>query len=69
VAVVGQGWALKHPRWRGHLPGKWVEAAAHLSFLSMGRVEKTRTVAAFSDEVGAPVVGGVLRRGGKEEEA
>jgi hypothetical protein len=33
-----------------------------------GRGEN-RTAAAFSDEVGAPVAGGVLHRGGKEEEA
>jgi hypothetical protein len=30
---------------------------------------KNGTAAAFSDEVGAPVAGGVLCRGGKEEEA
>jgi hypothetical protein len=30
---------------------------------------KNQTTATFSDEVGAPVTGDVLRRGGKEEEA
>jgi hypothetical protein len=30
---------------------------------------KTGTAATFSDEVGAPVAGGILRRGGEEEEA
>jgi hypothetical protein len=41
VAEVEQGEALKHPRRRGHPPGKWVEAAAHRSFLPTGRVEKS----------------------------
>jgi hypothetical protein len=68
MAEVGQVWALKHPRWRGHPPGKWVEVTAQPSFLSTGG-GKNRTAAAFSDEVGAPVAGGVLHRGGKEEEA
>jgi hypothetical protein len=40
VAKVEQGEALEHPRRRGHPSGKWVEAAAHWSFLPMGRVEK-----------------------------
>jgi hypothetical protein len=40
MAEVGQGWALEHPWWRGHPPGKWVEVAAHPSFLPTGRVEK-----------------------------
>jgi hypothetical protein len=69
VTEVEQGEALEHPRWRGHPPGKRVEAAAHRSFLPMGRVEKSGMAAAFSDEVGAPVAGGVLRRGGEGEEA
>jgi hypothetical protein len=51
VAEVGQGWALKHPWRRGHPSGKWVEVAAHPSFLPTGTVEK-------------PDGGGVLRRGG-----
>jgi hypothetical protein len=38
-------------------------------FLADEKGRKTRMAAAFSDEVGAPVAGGVLRRGGKEEEA
>jgi hypothetical protein len=69
MAEVGQGGALKHPRWRGHPPHKWVKVAAHPSFLLTGRGRKTGSVAAFSAEVGAPVAGGVLRRGGKEEGA
>jgi hypothetical protein len=40
AAEVEQGEALEHPRRRGHPPGKWLEAAAHRSFLPMGRVEK-----------------------------
>jgi hypothetical protein len=40
VAEVGQGWALEHPWRRGPPPGKWVEVAAHSSFLPTGRVEK-----------------------------
>jgi hypothetical protein len=59
--------ALEHPRWRGHLPDKWVKAAAHPSFLPTGRGEKTGTAVAFSNEVGAPVAGVVLHQGGKEE--
>jgi hypothetical protein len=35
----------------------------------MGRGRKTGTAVAFSDKVGAPVAGGVLRQGGKEEGA
>jgi hypothetical protein len=69
VAEVEQGEVLKHPRRRGHPPGKWVEAVAHQSFLPMGREKKTGTTAAFFDEVGAPVAGGVLCRGGEGEEA
>jgi hypothetical protein len=46
-----------------------VKAAAHPSFLPTGRGEKIGTAAAFSDEVGASVADGVLRRGGKEEGA
>jgi hypothetical protein len=38
-------------------------------FLADGKGEKTGTMVAASDEVGVPVGGGVLRRGGKEEEA
>jgi hypothetical protein len=34
-----------------------------------GKGKKTRTATAFSDEVGAPMAGVVLRRGGKEEGA
>jgi hypothetical protein len=37
--------------------------------LADGKGEKTETVTAFSDEVGAPVAGVVLRQGGKEEGA
>jgi hypothetical protein len=37
--------------------------------LADGKSGKTGTAAAFSDEVGAPVAGGVLHRGGEEEEA
>jgi hypothetical protein len=37
--------------------------------LADGKGGKTGTAAAFSDEVGAPVAGGVLSRGGEEEEA
>jgi hypothetical protein len=40
VVKVEQGEVLEHPRRRGHPPGKRVEAAAHRSFLPMGRVEK-----------------------------
>jgi hypothetical protein len=40
VAEVEQGEALEHPWRRGHLSGKWVEAAAHRSFLPTGRMEK-----------------------------
>jgi hypothetical protein len=39
--AVEQGEALEHPRQRGHPLGKWVEAAAHRSFLPTGRVEKS----------------------------
>jgi hypothetical protein len=53
----------------GHPPDKWVKVAAHLSFLPMRRAEKSGTAVAFFDEVGAPVAGVVLRRGGKEEGA
>jgi hypothetical protein len=42
MAEVEQGEALEHPRWRGHPPGKRVEAAAHRIFLPTGRVEKPR---------------------------
>jgi hypothetical protein len=42
VAEVEQEGALEHPRWRAHPPGKWVEAAAHRSFLPTGRVERER---------------------------
>jgi hypothetical protein len=69
VVEVGQGAALEHLRWRGHPPDMWVKAAAHPSFLPMGRGRKTGTVAAFSDEVGSPMAGGVLHQGGKEEGA
>jgi hypothetical protein len=34
-----------------------------------GKGGKPRTAVAFSDEVGAPVAGVVLHRGGKEEES
>jgi hypothetical protein len=37
--------------------------------LADGKDGKTRTAAVFSDEVGSPMTGGVLHRGGKEEEA
>jgi hypothetical protein len=37
--------------------------------LADGKGGKTGTAAAFSNEVGAPVAGGVLRRGGEGEEA
>jgi hypothetical protein len=37
--------------------------------LADGKGEKTRTAAAFSNEVGAPVAGGVLHWGGEGEEA
>jgi hypothetical protein len=57
VAEVEQGKALEHPLWRGHLPGMWVEAVAHRSFLSMGR-GKTGSAAAFSDEVRALTAAG-----------
>jgi hypothetical protein len=40
-----------------------------LKLLANGKGGKTGTTAAFSDEVGALVVGGVLRRGGEGEEA
>jgi hypothetical protein len=40
MVEVEQGEALEHPRQRGHPPGKQGEAAAHRSFLPMGRVEK-----------------------------
>jgi hypothetical protein len=46
-----------------------VKAAAHLTFLPMGRGRKTGTAVAFSDEVGALVADVVLRQGGKEEGA
>jgi hypothetical protein len=51
VAEVEQGGALKHPRRRGHLLGKWVEVADHPSFLPTGGVENWDG-------------GGILRRGG-----
>jgi hypothetical protein len=66
---VGRGGALEHPRWRGHPPDKSVKAAAHPSFLPMGRGDKIGAAAVFSDEVGATVAGGVLCQGGKEEGA
>jgi hypothetical protein len=69
VPKVGRGGALEHPRWRGHPPDKSVKAAAHPSFLPMGRGDKIGVVAVFSDEVGAAVAGGVLCQGGKEEGA
>jgi hypothetical protein len=37
--------------------------------LADGKGGKTGTAAAFSDEVAAPVAGGVLRRGGEGEES
>jgi hypothetical protein len=40
VVEVEQGEALKHTRRRGHPPGRWVEAVAHLSFSPTGGVEK-----------------------------
>jgi hypothetical protein len=40
VEEVEQGEVLEHPWRRDHLAGKWVEAAAHRSFLPTGRVEK-----------------------------
>jgi hypothetical protein len=46
-----------------------VKAAAHPSLLPTGRGGKIGTATAFFDEVGAPVAGGVLRQGGKEEGA
>jgi hypothetical protein len=46
-----------------------VKAATHPSFLPIGRGGKLGTTAEFSDEVGAPVAGGVLCQGGKEEGA
>jgi hypothetical protein len=57
MAEVEQRKALEHPRRRGHLPGMWVEAIAHQSFLPMGRGE-TRSTVAFSDKVRAPATGG-----------
>jgi hypothetical protein len=69
VGELGRGGVLKHPRWRGHPPDKWVKAAAHLSFLPMRRGGKIGMAVAFSDEVGALVAGVVLHQGGMEEGA
>jgi hypothetical protein len=66
VVEVEQRKVLEHPRRRGHLLGKWVEAIAHRGFSSTGR-GGTGSAAMFSDEVRAPAV--VLRRGGGGEEA
>jgi hypothetical protein len=58
MAEVEQGKALEHPRRRGHPPGMWVEAVAHRSFLPREGGKTRSAVAAFSDEVRAPAVGG-----------
>jgi hypothetical protein len=49
----------------GHVGG----GGSSPELLADGKGGKTGTTAAFSDEVGALVADGVLRRGGKEEEA
>jgi hypothetical protein len=68
AAEVEQTAVLEHPRQRGYPPGMGVEVIAHRSSSSTGRGRKTGSVAAFSDEARAPVVGGspVTRRRKRE---
>jgi hypothetical protein len=47
--------------------GQVGEGGSSPELLADGKGGKTGTAAAFSNEVGAPVAGVVLRRGGKEE--
>jgi hypothetical protein len=65
---VEQTTALEHPRRRGYPPGMGVEAIAHRSSLSTGRGRKTGSVATFSDEARALVVGGGPAMGRRERE-
>jgi hypothetical protein len=58
VAEVEQRKAFEHPRQRGHPPGMLVEAIAHRSFLSTGRVKKLGQRQRSPMRWGAPVTGG-----------
>jgi hypothetical protein len=53
----------------GSPAGQVDESGSSPELLVDGKGEKTGMAAAFSDEVGAPVAGVVLHRGGKEEGA
>jgi hypothetical protein len=53
----------------GSPTGQVGEGGSSLELLADGNGRKTGMVAAFSDEVGTPVAGMVLHRGGKEEGA
>jgi hypothetical protein len=53
----------------GSPTGQAGEGGSSPKLLADGKGGKTGTAAAFSDKVGAPIAGVVLRRGGKEEGA
>jgi hypothetical protein len=68
AAEVEQTAVLEHPRQRGYPPGMGVEVIAHRSSSSTGRGRKIGSVAAFSDEARAPVVGGSPVTGRRKRE-
>jgi hypothetical protein len=62
-------WGARASTTEGTPAGQVDESGNSPELHADGKGGKTGTAAAFSDELGAPVVGVVLRRGGKEEGA